>query len=161
MDLPASVQEGFRKAGLPLLRDKQTVGDFTLKTIDGRDITLSQLKGKVVFLNFLATWCPPCREEMPSMEILYQRYKDRGLEFVAIDIQERADQVREFLGTSYNFPVVLDSSGRVSSNYGVRSVPATIIIDRDGKAIAAAVGARNWNTQAIFSAFEGLLNHGR
>jgi len=95
------------------------------------------------------------------MEILYQRFKDRGLEFIAVDIQEKADQVRAFLGTAYTFPVVLDANGRVSNNYGVRSVPATIIIDRDGKAIVAAVGARNWNTPAFFSAFEALLNNGQ
>jgi thiol-disulfide isomerase/thioredoxin len=74
MDVSADVKDAFKKAGMPLLREKRQIKDFTLKTVDGRNLALSQLKGKVVFLNFWATWCPPCRAEMPSMEILYQRY---------------------------------------------------------------------------------------
>jgi thiol-disulfide isomerase/thioredoxin len=162
MDLPANVQDSFRKAGLTLLREKRQIRDFTLKTIDGKSLTLSQLKGKVVFLNFWATWCPPCRTEMPSMEILYQRYKDKGLEFVAVDIMESGAEVSGFLrDNSYSFPIALDASGNVSSSYGIQAVPATFIIDRDSKIIFSAVGARSWNTPAIFTAFERLLANGQ
>lgn len=162
MDLPATVKDSFTKAGLPLLREKRQIRDFTLKTIDGKNLTLSQLKGKVVFLNFWATWCPPCRTEMPSMEILHQRYKDQGLEFVAVDIMESGAEVSDFLRDNrYSFPVVLDASGNVSSSYGIQAVPATFIIDRDSKIIFSAVGARNWNTPAILTAFERLLANGQ
>jgi thiol-disulfide isomerase/thioredoxin len=162
MDLSAELREGFRKAGLPLLREKRPVKDFTLKTVDGVDIKLSQLKGKVVFLNFWATWCPPCRLEMPSMEILYQRFKGRGLEFVAVDIGENNSQVRDFVrDNAYTFPVVLDTSGKVSGDFGIQAVPATFIIDRDGKMIIATVGGRDWNTPAILAALEGLLANGQ
>ncbi|MDR0568180.1 MAG: TlpA family protein disulfide reductase [Spirochaetaceae bacterium] len=159
MNLPAGVPEAFAKAGLPLLREKLRIRDFSLTALDGGVITLTSLKGKVVFLNFWATWCPPCRAEMPSMEILYQRYKNAGLEFIAVDIMENPQAVRNFLkNTSYTFPIVLDADAAVSRQYGIQAVPATFIIDRDGMIIFAGAGARNWNSPAVFAAFEQLLS---
>ncbi|MDR3192308.1 MAG: TlpA family protein disulfide reductase [Treponema sp.] len=162
MDLPAPVREAFTKAGLPLLREKRQSRDFTLETLEGGSVTLSGLKGKVVFLNFWATWCGPCRVEMPGMEALHRRYREEGLEFVAVDIMENAAQVRNFLkDNNYTFPVLLDLKGSVSSGYGIQAVPSTYILDRDGKIIFFALGARNWDTPAIFAAFESLLRNGR
>jgi thiol-disulfide isomerase/thioredoxin len=162
MNLPADVKEAFAKAGMPLLRQKRSVKDFSLKTAEGKDITLSSLKGKVVFLNFWATWCPPCRTEMPSMEILHQRYKNDGLEFVAVDIMESRGVIQDFMReNTYTFPVAMDTNGDVSSKYGVQAIPATFIIDRDSKIIFYAPGARNWNTPEVFAAFERLLKNER
>jgi thiol-disulfide isomerase/thioredoxin len=162
MDLPAPVREAFTKAGLPLLREKRQSRDFTLKTVEGETVTLSRLKGKVVFLNFWATWCGPCRVEMPGMEALHRRYRKEGLEFLALNIMENGAQVRDFLNTNgYTFPTLLDSDGRVSNDYGIQAVPSTYILDRDGKIIAFALGARNWDTPALFTAFERLLRHGQ
>jgi thiol-disulfide isomerase/thioredoxin len=162
MDLPAPVREAFTKAGLPLLREKRQSKDFTLKTPEGKSVTLSQLKGKVVFLNFWATWCGPCRVEMPGMEALHRRYREEGLEFVAVDIMENAVQVRDFMKNSnYTFPVLLDPHGSVSTSYGIQALPSTYILDRDGKIIFFALGARNWDTPAIFTAFERLLRNGQ
>ncbi|MDR0562630.1 MAG: TlpA family protein disulfide reductase [Spirochaetaceae bacterium] len=159
MKLPAGVTEAFAKAGLPLLREKQRIRDFSLKTLDGSSITLSRLKGKVVFLNFWATWCPPCRAEMPSMEILYQRYKDSGVELIAVDIMEKPQDVRNFLKNNpYTFPIAMDADGAVSGQYGIQAVPTTFIIDRDNTIIFAGAGSRNWNTPAVFIAFERLLS---
>jgi peroxiredoxin len=161
MDLGENVRQAFSKAGLPLLREKQPVADFSLKLVDGRTITLGALKGKVVFLNFWATWCPPCREEMPSMEILYRRFRDQGLELVAVDIMEGGKAVSAFLSdNNLSFPAALDSNGRVSNRYGIQAIPATFIIDRDGKIILHTVGGRNWNTPAIIAAFGELLDSG-
>jgi peroxiredoxin len=162
MDLPSPVREAFTKAGLPLLREKRQSRDFTLKNTEGRSVTLSRLKGKVVFLNFWATWCGPCRVEMPGMEALYRRYREEGLEFVAVDIMEDGGQVRDFLkDNGYTFPVLLDAAGSVSNSYGIQAVPSTYILDRDGKIIFFAPGARNWDTPAIFAAFDRLLRNGQ
>jgi thiol-disulfide isomerase/thioredoxin len=162
MDLPPPVREAFTKAGLPLLREKQQSRDFTLKDPEGRSVTLSRLKGKVVFLNFWATWCGPCRVEMPGMEALHRRYREEGLEFVAVDIMEDGDRVRDFLkDKGYTFPVLLDTAGSVSSSYGIQAVPSTYILDRDGKIIFFALGARNWDTPAISAAFGRLLRNGQ
>jgi peroxiredoxin len=161
MDLGENVRQAFSRAGLPLAREKRPVIDFSLKLADGRTITLSDLRGKVVFLNFWATWCPPCREEMPSMEILYRRFRSQGLELLAVDLMENSKTVSAFLSdNSLSFPAALDSNGRVGSNYGIQAIPATFIVDRDGKIILYTAGGRNWNTPAIIAAFEELLRHG-
>jgi thiol-disulfide isomerase/thioredoxin len=162
MDIPMEVKDAFAKAGLPLLREKQEARDFTLKTIDGGEVALSGLQGQVVFLNFWATWCPPCRAEMPSMENLYQRFKDQGLAFAAVDLMERAGVVEHYLRENgITFPVLLDSSGMAGSQYGVQAVPSTFILDRDGKIILYAAGARDWDTPDMLDAFDKLLNHER
>jgi thiol-disulfide isomerase/thioredoxin len=162
MDLSAEVKNAFSKARLPLAKEKRQPPDWTLKTVEGKNITLSQLKGKIVFINFWATWCPPCRSEMPSMEALYKRFRGDGLEFVAVDIAEDAAGVRKFLNEyKLTFPVVLDANGAVSNNYGIQGIPATFVIDRDGKVILSTVGGRDWNTPAIITAFDMLLKHGQ
>jgi thiol-disulfide isomerase/thioredoxin len=161
-DVSADVKNAFAKAGLPLAKEKRQPSDWTLKTLDGQSRTLSQLKGKVVFLNFWATWCPPCRAEMPSMEALYQRFRNDGLEFVAVDIMESVADVGEFINEyKLTFPVALDANGKVSNGYGIQAIPETFIIDRDGKIILTAVGGRNWNTPAMLAAFEKLLKNGQ
>jgi thiol-disulfide isomerase/thioredoxin len=159
--VPEKVQTSFAKAGLPLLRIWREPKNFTLKTLDGKQVSLNELRGKVVFLNFWATWCGPCREEMPSMEALYQRLKNNDLEFIAVDIMENETDVGAFIKQNkINFPVALDIAGTVGSDYRVRGIPATFIINRNGKIIFAAAGARNWNAPAVVSAFEALLDSG-
>jgi thiol-disulfide isomerase/thioredoxin len=162
MDLPSAVKNAFSKAGLPVLSEKRVPIDFALNTIDGERITLSKLKGEIVFLNFWATWCPPCRAEMPSMEILQQRFKNDGLMILSVDIMEDNEEVQEFLtNNKLTFAAALDTNGRVSDDYNIRAIPTTYIIDRDGKIIISAVGGRNWNTPAMITAFETLLSNGQ
>jgi peroxiredoxin len=161
MDLGGNVKRAFEKAGLPLAGEKRSVIDFSLKLVDGRTVSLSGFRGKVVFLNFWATWCPPCRAEMPSMEGLYRRLHGQGLEVLAVDIMENRKTVTDFLSSNdLTFPAALDSDGRVSGSYGVQAVPATFIVDRDGKLILRTVGGRDWNTPAVIYAFEELLKDG-
>jgi thiol-disulfide isomerase/thioredoxin len=150
------------RARIPVLRAKSPAPDFTATRLDGSPVRLGALKGKVVFLNFWATWCPPCREEMPSMEALYQRFRGRDLEFLAVDIQEDKDKVAAFMKEyGLSFPAALDNTGRISGEYGIRGIPATFIIDREGNVIASVVGGRDWNTQAVIDALELLISHGR
>jgi thiol-disulfide isomerase/thioredoxin len=162
MNVPPEVKTAFAKAGMTVLREKRPGADFTLKTLKGETLTLRELKGKVVFLNFWTTWCPPCRAEMPSMEILYQRYKDAGLAFLAVDMRESPGAVETFLKDNpYSFPILMDINGAVSAQYGVRAVPTTFIIDRDNQIIFFSAGARNWSDPAVLTAFESLLAYGQ
>jgi thiol-disulfide isomerase/thioredoxin len=156
----AEVAKAFTDAGLPVLKDSVRPIDFTLPLLEGgADQKLSALKGKVVFLNFWATWCGPCRTEMPSMETLYNRYKDRGLEILAVNCQEQQRDVAAFMkNNGLSFPAALDRSGEVSMRYGVRAIPATYIIGRDGKIISRITGSLLWDDPKIFAAFEILLN---
>jgi thiol-disulfide isomerase/thioredoxin len=156
----ANVQAAFKKAGIPLFDKKRPIVDFTLPLLDGNTVQLSGLHGKVVFLNFWATWCPPCRAEMPSMEALYQHFKGKGLEFLAVDIMEDRDEVADFVNTNkFSFPIAVDTDGRASGNYSTGYVPTTFIIDKDGAIIAVTVGGKNWNTPAVIAAFEALLEN--
>jgi thiol-disulfide isomerase/thioredoxin len=156
------IRTAFKNAGIPVLRQRTLPVDFTLPYANGQNVTLSSLKGRVVFLNFWATWCPPCREEMPSMESLYRRFRDKGMEFLAVDIQEDPAKVAAFFEEfGLTFPAALDRNGLVSGKYGIRGIPSTFIIDRNGSMIAAVVGGKKWDTQAVISAFETLLGAGQ
>jgi thiol-disulfide isomerase/thioredoxin len=156
--VPAELRRALEKAGIPVVKERTPIRDFTVTLLDGGTQSLSGYRGKVVFLNFWATWCPPCREEMPSMEVLYQRYRGQGLEFLAVDIQESGDEVTAFLKERrLSFPAGLDSTGQISGLYGIRGIPTTFIIDKEGLIVAAAVGGREWDTPAVFAVFDLLL----
>jgi peroxiredoxin len=160
-DVPNSVSSAFKNAGLPLLGNKRPIIDFSLRRVDGGTVRLSSLKGSVVFLNFWATWCPPCRSEMPSMQVLYDRFRNSGLQFVVVDIMEDDSDVSEFLDYfDLTFPVALDENGSVSDRYGVEAIPTTFIIDKNSNIIIQARGSRDWNTPEMFKAFEELLRYG-
>jgi thiol-disulfide isomerase/thioredoxin len=118
--------------------------DFKLKDLSGKELSLSDLKGKKVFLNFWATWCPPCKAEMPEIEKFYQETKDSDLVIVAIEIGEPLDTVKSFIDSNkYNFKVLLDSDQSVSSKYGITSIPTSYFIDVDGNIISKRLGAMN------------------
>lgn len=109
--------------------------DFTLNTPDGETFSLSKLNGQAVLVNLWATWCPPCRAEMPAMEKMYQEYKDRGLTVLAINMTYQDDPfavipfVNEY---SLSFPILLEETGDTASEYQLRSLPSSYFIDREG-----------------------------
>jgi thiol-disulfide isomerase/thioredoxin len=155
------VSRAFAEAGLPVLKRRIPSPDFSASPAKpGQEsIALANLKGKVVFLNFWATWCGPCRAEMPSMEALYQRYKEKGFEIVAVNYLENQKTVDAFTEKlSLSFPVTLDPSGRINGLYEVQAFPTTYIIDREGNIVTRVVGSLDWNTPELFAAFEALLD---
>jgi peroxiredoxin len=106
--------------------------EFTLPTREGTELSLSQLRGKPVLLNFWATWCQPCREEMPYIQAVYEEVGE-DLFILAVNIQETKPSVEEFLQQGgFTFPVALDHQGDVARNYGIRFIPTTFLIDREG-----------------------------
>jgi peroxiredoxin len=107
--------------------------DFTLQTLDGQAVRLSDYRGHVVLLNTWATWCPPCRAEMPDLEAYYQKHQEDGFVVLAVNSQESPDTVAAFLGEhDFSFPVLLDPDGEVMREYGVLGLPTSFFIDRDG-----------------------------
>lgn len=108
--------------------------DFTLKGIDGRNLRLQEQRGQVVLVNFWATWCGPCRQEMPHLNRLYDKYRGSGFTLLAVNID---DDPRTAVATAakmgLRFPVLLDTDKTVSKRYDLGSMPATVLIDRDGK----------------------------
>ena len=120
--------------------------DFKLKTLDGKEFSLSDLKGKKVFLNFWATWCPPCKAEMPEIEKLYQETKDSDLVIVAVEIGEPLSTVKSFIDSNnYSFKVLLDSNQSVASKYNIASIPTSYFIDVQGNIISKNEGGMNIN----------------
>jgi peroxiredoxin len=107
--------------------------DFLLETLDGGEIRLSDLRGKGVILNLWATWCGPCRKEMPQFVAAYDRYQAEGLEIIAVNVQEPASIIRPFVEDfGMDFPVALDRRGKVSDEYRIIGLPTTYFIDREG-----------------------------
>lgn len=150
--------EELDQAPLQIFEPRRNVPDFNLQDLDGRSVTLKEFRGKVVFVNFWATWCPPCRDEMPSMQRIYNEYRDKGLVMLAINFMESPNTIRPFLSEhKLTFPILLDS-GTVMVSYGVLGLPATYLIDRQGKAAARALGARDWNNQESLRVIRKLLD---
>ena len=116
--------------------------DFELEDLNGNKVSLSDYKGKKVYLNFWATWCPPCKAEMPDMEKLYQETKDTGLIMLAVNVGEDKKTVQDFITSSgYNFPVLLDVAGEVSQLYQVTKIPTSYFIDTEGYLDDGATGS--------------------
>jgi peroxiredoxin len=130
---------------------------FTLKDMNGADVNLASFKGKVVLINFWATWCPPCLEEMPAMERLYRQHREVGFTLVAVSVDADSKLVAPFVTAhKFTFPVALDPSMSMANTYGVRALPSTFIVARDGTLAALAIGPRHWDNDAAHSLIEGL-----
>ena len=132
---------------------------FTVPRLDSGSVTLTELRGRVVFLNFWATWCPPCKEEMPSMERLYRRHNERGFTILAISIDsDGTDRVAAFVKKlGLTFPIGLDPKLEVANRYTVRALPSSFLIDRQGHMVAFALGPRDWDGTAAQAVIEMLL----
>jgi len=121
VDRPPAPQAGF------------AAPDFSLETLEGETVSLADLRGQVVLLNFWATWCPPCRAEMPAIQSVYQAYQDQGFSVLAVDVAEGDAQVTAFADEQgLTFPILMDRDAAVSNRYQVRAMPSTFFIDRSG-----------------------------
>lgn len=136
---------------------KAGIINYSLPDLAGTMHSLPQ--GEVVLLNFWATWCPPCRKEMPSMQKLHEKLADRGLKVVAISVDRDKADIEKFVKeTGITFQILHDVSSRVSQEYGVFRYPETFIIDRQGNVRYKLVGAVEWLSDSIVQKIEGLLN---
>ena len=134
--------------------------DFALKTLDGKTVRLSELRGKkVVLINFWATWCPPCRSEMPTMQQIYTEYKGKGFEILAINIEpDSKDEIRDFMKElRLTFPVLLDSDMKVTRTYRLIGLPVSMLIDRQGIIRSKEIGYHDWTTKESRKRVESLL----
>ncbi|MGD9080273.1 MAG: TlpA disulfide reductase family protein [Desulfobacterales bacterium] len=133
--------------------------EIQLKDPYGNWIRLSDYRGKVVFLNFWATWCAACVVEMPAMEKLHRRLKDKDFMMVAINMQESDAQVKAFFEKlKLSFTTLLDSSGEVAAGFAVNALPTTFVLDKEGRIVGAAIGPREWDSRASMALFDYLMN---
>lgn len=151
---PAPAASGAVAAGVPEVG--RPAPDFTAPDLDGRPVRLSELRGKPVLINFWATWCPPCREEMPQIEAFYRRYRDQ-IEVLGVDVGETAEQVRAFLkDTPYSWRFLLDTELKVADLYRVYGIPASYFIDKDGIIRGLYMGAMNADQLRAFARQAGV-----
>ena len=133
--------------------------NFTFPDINGKEVSLSDHRGKVVLVNVWATWCPPCRQEMPSMQSLYEKFKGENFEILAVSIDsEGHDSVAPFVRKmNLTFPVLLDPGETIRSLYGITGVPESFIIDKQGILVEKIIGPINWATPEVFFFFKDLI----
>lgn len=151
---------GFVSAGQSLhaVTDKPAAPDFSLKNVDGVVHRLSDYRGKVVVLNFWATWCPPCREELPSMERAYKLLADEPIKIVAINVGEDADTIFTFTADyEMSYDVLMDSDSKAIKQYPVIGLPTTFVIDPQGRIVYRAVGSRDWADEKLLGKLRALL----
>lgn len=146
---------------IPMLQPMKDVAPtpgFTLLTPEEKKISLKDFKGKTVFLNFWATWCVPCREEMPAMEKLYQEYKDKNFVVLAVNVKDRRQEAIAFLKElKLTYPVALDPEAEVASLYGAWGLPTTYLIGPKGEGLARGWGPAEWYSPAARKLFKELL----
>ena len=133
-----------------------------LKDLDGTSHDLAHLRGKVVLINFWATWCPPCRREMPSMERLRQALANEPFVVLAVDVGESADTIETFTGqldTTLGFPILLDTTSRAMQAWKVAGLPTTFLVDKRGRIVASAVGGREFDHPELVKTIRELLQH--
>ncbi len=156
----APALDPFEKAGIVELKEGQPAPGFTLATLDGGRASLADHRDKLVVLNFWATWCQPCALEMPSLEALWRRYRERGLVVIAVSVDRGSPRnllepyVRNLKLT---FPILLDPDAKTSESWRVTALPATFLIRAGGDATGMAVGAREWDSAEMKVLVERLL----
>jgi peroxiredoxin len=149
----------FSKMRINPIKGNRKAPDFSLKDLNGRKVEIRQYKGKIIFLNFWATWCGPCKEEMPSLEVLHRQFTGENFVLLTISVDyEGLKPVQGFVDKShYTFPVLLDPNGETLDLFEVKGIPTTFIIDRNGMMIGRAIGPRDWKSPEVLSLINLLV----
>jgi len=137
--------------------DRPAAPGFELRDMDGGTHRLSDYRGRVVIVNFWATWCPPCRRELPSMNRAWAKLNDDGIAMLAVNVGETEDVIFPFTADyPIDFPVLLDEDGSVTERWPVRGIPTTFVIDPEGRIAYRAIGGREWDDPQLLAAVRAL-----
>jgi peroxiredoxin len=149
----------FSKIRITPIKGDKKPPDFSLKDLDGRKVELKQFREKIIFLNFWATWCNPCKGEMPSMEVLHQQFKEKNFILLAISVDYGGSKpVKEFINKHhYTFPVLIDPKCKTLELFQVKGIPTTFLIDKKGRMVGKAVGPRDWKSPEVISLINLLI----
>jgi len=150
--------EFLKKLNIEKFDKKISAPDFNLMDLEGKLVSLQDLRGRVVFLNFWATWCPPCRLEMPTMEKLHKEFSNEGMVILAINYREAPEEIKAFFKEHrLTFAALLDTEGKIFDLYKAWSLPTTYIINKNGKIVGKVIGYRDWHSQEARAFFRQLL----
>lgn len=145
----------------PITQANNALYQLSFSNIDAEQVNLSEYKGKVVLLNFWATWCPPCIKEMPSMQRLKEKMTDQPFEIVAVNVGENATTVSSFLlelEPELTFPIMLDEEGSSFGKLGLRGLPMSLIYDQQGNLVTTILGGKEWDTAENIQELKKLIN---
>jgi cytochrome c biogenesis protein CcmG, thiol:disulfide interchange protein DsbE len=139
--------------------EKSQAPEITVVSLDNQQQTLTALKGKVVLLNFWATWCPPCREEIPSMMKLNSFMAGKSFQMVCVSVDEGGKKAIEefFKNSGFSLPAYTDATGQAAKTYGITGVPESFVIDKNGVIVKKVIGGLDWNSPEVISFLEGLM----
>ena len=146
--------------GVALPKKEKSAPDFKLQNLVGDTVALKNFKGKTILLNFWATWCLPCKKELPSMQRLYKKLGSRGLEVVAVSIdRDNPGKIKKYID-QYNltFPILLDPGQKARKSYFIMGLPTSYLIGPDGNLKGFISGAREWDSPASIQMFSALIN---
>jgi peroxiredoxin len=151
-------QQAFESMGITKPRTEKSAPDFSLQDINGNKVGLEDFRGKAILLNFWATWCQACKEELPSMQRLHKSLSRKGIEVVAISIdRNNLDRIKEYAEEyKLTFPILWDPDQKVRKHYYIMGLPTTYLIDSDGKLRGFASGAREWDSADAVQALSSL-----
>ncbi len=142
---------------LTLLPDKKPAPALLLMDMEGVKHDIRDYRGRPVIINFWATWCPPCRRELPSMNRAWKKIKNEGIVMLAVDVGEDEDTVFTFMADyPIDFTVLLDSSGDVSARWPLLALPTTFVLDREGRLVYQAIGGREWDNDSLLDKVRAL-----
>jgi peroxiredoxin len=142
----AGIDELYAAAGMKEVVGHLPAPTFALKTVEGRPIDSESLRGKVVLVNFWATWCGPCKEEMPALQRLKQTFSRENFELLAVTTDQQPENIRKFMhALNLDFPILMDETKDVSAAFGIRGLPTTFVIGKNGLLLGRAVGPRRWD----------------
>jgi peroxiredoxin len=154
------VEQLFEKMGVVRVPPGTHDVDVRLQDVNGADVGLSDFRGKIVFLNFWATWCPTCVMEMPAMEKLHQKLRKKDFAVVTVSLQDSAERIKAFFDKNkLTFTALMDPTGEIGARFGLRVIPTTIIIDKTGRALGIVLGPREWDSRESVSLFEQLADN--
>jgi len=158
LDVNTEIKMLLEKLGAGIPKKEIKYFDATFFDLNGKEVKISDYSGKVIFLNLWATWCPPCRKEMPEMEKLNEKFKDKNFVMIAVSVGEDNKTVKNFLSKNkYKFPIFTDNKRDIETKYSTGSIPTTYIIDKNGNILAQFIGAREWYSKEAISLIEKLL----
>ena len=150
--------ELIKKLGGSISKKPIKMIDAKIMSINGKTSKLSDYKNKIILLNLWATWCPPCRAEMPSMQKLYNNFKNKNFTIIAVSQGENLSIVKKYTNdNNYNFPIYIDNNNEVARSYNTGSIPTTYLIDKNGYLIARFIGGRDWYSKEAINLINELL----